>query len=546
MRNVLLVASVFAIALLTVSAQTTDTSPATAPAQEKPPADPFDRETPSGSVRGFLIATDREDYARATQYLDIIAPAARAQELAQQLGTVLDAGITVGLDHLSKSPHGELNDDMPNRDRLGVVETAVGKLEIFLDRVQRSGQPPIWLFSAETLRRVPKTYEELGEPWFIKFIPNTLREKRLLSIPLWRWFAMVVGLGLAMLFASWATRALIRLILPVLRHATGEPDSKLLSSLRGPIRILFLAATVRLFAGFAISLLSRQLLSRLGSILATIGFAWLALGLIEVVSDVAARRVFGQPGKLSVLALVRRLAKIVVVFIVVILLLHGAGVNVTAMLAGLGVGGIALALAAQKTLENLFGGISIIMREAIRVGDSCIIAGQIGDIEDIGLSSTRMRTLDRTVLSVPNAQIAQMNLENLSMRDKYWFHHILSLRRDTSPDQMRHVLSGVVEALRKHPKIEAKDARIQFIGFGSSSLDSEIFAYIRATDYVDFLRVQQELLLGVMDVVTAHGAALALPSQTTYLERDRNGAAGGDEPSADSRGIEHRPAPPLR
>jgi hypothetical protein len=188
--------------------------------------------------------------------------------------------------------------------------------------------------------------------------------------------------------------------------------------------------------------------------------------------------------------------------------------------AGLGVGGIALALAAQKTLENLFGGISIIMREAIRVGDVCNIAGQIGMIEDIGIGATRLRAVDRRVVSVPNAQIYQMNLENLSMRDKFLFKHILALRRDTSPEQMRYVLSTINETLRNHPKIEVETARILFIEFGSSSLDTEIFAYVKETDYVCFLRVQQELLLSILDIVSASGTALALPSQTTYLERD--------------------------
>ena len=155
-----------------------------------------------------------------------------------------------------------------------------------------------------------------------------------------------------------------------------------------------------------------------------------------------------MPGKLAIVALARRLFKILVILVIAIILLRDAGVNVTAMLAGLGVGGVALALAAQKTLENLFGGISLIMREAIRVGDFCKVADQTGTVEDIGLGSTRLRTLDRTLVSVPNAQVSQMNLENISLRDKFWLHHTLELRRDTSPDQMRYVLGNTLERVR--------------------------------------------------------------------------------------------------
>ena len=291
----------------------------------------------------------------------------------------------------------------------------------------------------------------------------------------------------------------------------------------------------------SVSLLGRQFCLQVARVFAVLGFAWLTIRAIDIVSNLAKRRVLRQRGKLSVLALVNRMLKIVVVFAAGILLLQGAGVNVTTMLAGLGVGGIALALAAQKTLENLFGGISIIMREAIRVGDVCSIAGQTGMIEDIGIGATRLRTVDRRVVSVPNAQIYQMSLENLSMRDKFLFKHILALRRDTSPEQMRYVLSTIKETLRNHPKIEVETARIQFIGFGSSSLDTEIFAYVKDTDYVCFLRVQQELLLSILDIVSASGTALALPSQTTYQERDTRITSDAAEQPVDQHTGRHRP-----
>src|SRR5207248_8777527 len=174
---------------------------------------------------------------------------------------------------------------------------------------------------------------------------------------------------------------------------------------------------------------------------------------------------------------------ILVLFLAVVLLLHNAGVNVSAMLAGLGIGGIALALAAQKTLENLFGGITVISSKAIRVGDFCQLADQLGTIEDIGLGSTRVRTLNNTVLTIPNAKVSQMNLENYSMRQKIWFHHVFGLRSDTSPEQMRQVLSEVTQMLRSDRRVEKESARIRLIQFGASSLQVEIFAYVKTTDY---------------------------------------------------------------
>ena len=176
------------------------------------------------------------------------------------------------------------------------------------------------------------------------------------------------------------------------------------------------------------------------------------------------------------------------------MLLQRAGVNLTAMLAGLGLGGVALALAGQKTLENLFGGISVIIRDIAHPGDFCVIAGQTGYVEDVGLGSTRLRTLDRTVVSIPNALLSQQNLENISRRDKFWFHQIFGLRFDTSAAQMNAILTGAEGILRDDSRVEEPGSRVRFIGFGQSSLTLEIFAYISAGDYLSFLRIQQELL----------------------------------------------------
>jgi MscS family membrane protein len=206
--------------------------------------------------------------------------------------------------------------------------------------------------------------------------------------------------------------------------------------------------------------------------------------------------------------------------VAVLALLYRAGVDLSAILTGLGIGGLGVALAAQKTLENLFGGIMIITDEPLRVGDFCRIADQTGTVEDIGLRSTRIRTLSRTVVAVPNGQLATMSVENFSLRDKLWLRHTIGVRRQTSPDQMRHLLASVRAMLFAHPKIEREDARIRFVGFGGSSLDLEVFAYVSTADFPNFLAVQEDVLLRIMDLVAASGTSVALPSQTTYIAKE--------------------------
>jgi MscS family membrane protein len=327
---------------------------------------------------------------------------------------------------------------------------------------------------------------------------------------------------LALVSASLVTRGLIRLVRPAIRRITGQKEDRYLHSLRRPLRLLFLALAGRLLGHLAVSLLARTIWVRVSYVVAIAGFTWLLLQLSDILSELRSRQLLRQHAtdQIAVLALVRRLFKIVVLFLAVVILLHGAGINVSAVLAGLGIGGIALALAAQKTLEDLFGGITIITREALRVGDFCQLAGETGTIEDIGLGSTRVRTLDRTIVSIPNAKVSQMSLENYSMRDKIWFHHVFGLRYDTSPEQLRQVLGKTDDMLRGNPKVERESARIRLIEFGASSLTLEIFAYINITDYTAFLDAQQDLLLQIMEIVAGSGTSIALPSQVAYLSRD--------------------------
>jgi MscS family membrane protein len=205
-------------------------------------------------------------------------------------------------------------------------------------------------------------------------------------------------------------------------------------------------------------------------------------------------------------------------FLLAILSVIGAwGYNTSTILAGLGVGGLAVALAAQKTIENLFGGVSVIGDRPALVGDFCRFGDRVGTVTNIGLRSTRIRTLDRTMISVPNAQFSSMELENYSIRDKIWFHPTLSLRMDTAREQLVKVVSSVEEILKRHPKIETGTLPVRFVGVGAFSLNVETFAYILTSDYDEFLALQQQVLLKILQAVEEAGAALAVPLQESFV-----------------------------
>ena len=200
-------------------------------------------------------------------------------------------------------------------------------------------------------------------------------------------------------------------------------------------------------------------------------------------------------------------------------------------LAGLGVGGIAVALAAQKTLENVIAGVSLIADQAVRVGDTLKMGDVVGTVDHVGLRSTRIRTLDRTVVSVPNSQIANVTLETMSARDKFWFHPIIGLRYETTPQQLRDIIDGISQLANNHQSIEKKSVRVRFLRLGAYSLDVEVVAYVLARDWDHFLEVQEQLLFAVTDLVSRVGAEMAFPSQTMYM------ANTGEPPAAPARTV---------
>jgi MscS family membrane protein len=191
------------------------------------------------------------------------------------------------------------------------------------------------------------------------------------------------------------------------------------------------------------------------------------------------------------------------------------------VLAGLGVGGIAVALAAQKTVENFIGGITLYADQPVRVGEFCRFGGTVGTVEEVGLRSTRVRTLERTIVTIPNSEFSNLQIENFARRDCIWYHPTLNVHYETTPDQIRYILVEARRMLYAHPKVDSASARIRFVGFGRSSLDLEVFSYVTVTDYGEYLEVAEDLNLRLMDIVAAAGSSLVFPAQTTYVEKGR-------------------------
>jgi len=356
-----------------------------------------------------------------------------------------------------------------------------------------------------------------------EYLPPFVFELRFLDLALWQWIALVLIAGLSAAVAWFAAVFAVRVLRRAAAPGAGGVSEKLLPRVVAPLR---LATGVLLFsAGSALLDLSppaRQLLGEVEKALGIVIVAWVLSRMVDVLGDLATEhlRGRGRPAAVAVVPLGGKASKVLVMALAALALLQNVGVNVTAILAGLGLGGLAVALAAQKTVENLFGGISLILDQPVRVGDFCRFGDRVGTVEEVGLRSTRVRTLDRTVVSIPNGQFSTLELENFTERDRIRLHTTLGLRYETSPDQLRHVLVEVRRMLYAHPRVGGDPARIRLVRFGAYSLDLEIFAYVLTTDYDDFLAVREDVYLRLMDIVADSGTGFAFPSQTTYVTRD--------------------------
>ena len=494
-----------------------------APEDAEVGADPYGRETPRGCLYGFLRASRRGNMKTAAVYLQIPPSVQGAREaIARQLHLVFDHRfMTTSLDQVSRSRRGALDDDLdPDTDRVGELRGADGLIDVLVVRQERSDGPPIWLISWETILECRRLYDTLGLLDIEGRLPKILVENRFAGMALWQLIAIVVLLpilyGVAWLLVSGVVAVARRI-----RRGRGEAATGLWShSARSPVTFLLALILHRLaVVWIGMPALDRLSYDRILRVLLLAGLLWFLLRLIDNFDRRVLSRVLpaGAGARHPTLTLSRRILKIAAFVFVVLLGLASFGVNLTATLAGLGIGGLALAFAAQKSLANLFGGVAVLAENVVRVGDTCRIAGQLGEIEDVTLWSTRIRTNERTVVSIPNGVVMESQIENLSRRDKFWFHPIIGLVYATTADQIRRVLDLTRQMLAADPRVEAEGARVRLLRLSESSLDIEVAAYVRAATNPELLQVQEELLLRLLDIVAEAGTEIAFPSRTVYL-----------------------------
>lgn len=488
-------------------------------------ADPLGRETPSGTLYGFLQAAQSGNYSIAAQYLQI-SPARRqtqGEDIATKLKVVIDRAFSGDLRRISNQPDGTPEEGLPlDKQRVGTLIAGDVEADLILVRVTDSSGARMWLISSDTLAKVPELYEQAAMHQVETRLPQALVRHQFLGLPFWQWLAILLAIPVAALL-GWVAVQILRLPWYFWARYRQHAVAKAWTSFTRPLWLVLGVLIHGILMSYVrIPVLQRHRYQQIAEVVAVIGANWLLWRVLrEVMRSVRQRAVLsGRMGTGSLMILGERVLKAAIVVLAIFFILGVLGFNLTTPLAGLGIGGIAIAFAAQKTLENLFGGVSILGDEVIRIGDVCRFGDRVGTVEDISLRSTRIRTPDRTELFIPNGSLATMNVENFSRRDKILFNTKLGLRYETSPDQMRYVLAQVRRLLYEHPKVETEGARNRLIAFDESALSMEVFSYILTRDYNEFLAIREDILLRIMDIVNTAGTGFALPSQTIYLSRD--------------------------
>jgi MscS family membrane protein len=524
-RPAIAIARAVAVCLLLHGARGMEAQTPPAPKPAPGNHDPLNRDTPQSSVFSFLEACRAKDYGRALRYLDLRSfnddkRASNGPQLAQQLEQVLDRDPRFDVASLSTRPDGDDAGGLaPDRELVDTFNVDGRPQQLLLERSKLRSGLQVWLFASESIGLIPKLAALSSSSPIEKYLPPVLVDWKLMETSLWRWMAMVLLALVLAAFSRWISRVAIFIAgLLVKRTRLGADNNKVLRSFAAPFQVVIPAAVFRAaIPALGLSALLRLAVGRVSEFLLIVGAAWLCARIVDAFIAGLHAVLVARKGSVhySTLTLASRILKVAILVIAVAALLGDWGYNTSTILAGLGVGGIAIALAAQKTIENLFGGVAVISDRPVKVGDYCKFGTGSGTVEDIGLQSTRIRTINRTLVTVPNGAFSAMTLENFSRVDKTLFHITLNLLRDTTPEQVRAVLESVGKTLRTHPKIETGAMPVRFVGIGSYSLDLEVFAYVLITDGDEFLKVQQELLLTILEEVAAAGTALALPTQAS-------------------------------
>jgi len=487
-----------------------------------PLPDSFGRDTPRHTVQGFISALGENDYLLASNYLNL-SKSDNPTTVVRQFKQALDAGGRFQPDlQISNTPEGNLTDQLPpSQENVGVINIGEKSVSLLLERVVSKENEQYWQFSSETLSSIPEVIEN-SEPTLVsRYTVDSLEGKKLFGYQLADLVAalsMIVSSFVLTYIAVWLLYHLLRMVYPRVRGVPLPLPDKVILPLSVVIMALILSE-VMVYAGVSVTL--REPVNRFTDIASWLALTWLLLRVIDAIFTRAVNLSYKKnyTERVSILGLMRKVVKALLLIFAVIVIFGNLGFDLTTGIAALGVGGLALALGAQKTIENLVGSVVVVADSPVRIGDYCKFGTYEGTVIDIGIRSSRVRTLTRTVVTVPNGDFSSMQIENFTSRDMFRFFHQLYLKRTANIDVVFKMVKDLDEFLNEHYLTNQEWNQVNILELRQDCYVIQLQAYINANDVMEFYDKQNVVFVDVLNQVAKYDVEHALPTQQLIVNQ---------------------------
>jgi MscS family membrane protein len=494
----------------------------TSEASSEPIPDSFGRDTPRHTVQGFISALSENDYLLASNYLNL-SKSDNPTTVVRQFKQALDAGGRFLPDlQLNNTLEGNLADQLPpSQENVGVINIGEKSVPLLLERVVSNNNDQYWQFSSDTLSSVPEVIENTEPTLVSRYTVDSLDGKKVFGYQLADLVAaltMIVSSFVLTYIMVWLLYHLLRITYPHIRGVPLPLPDKVILPLAVVIMALILSE-VMVYAGVSVTL--REPINRFTEVASWLATTWLLLRVIDAIFTRAVNLSYkkNHTERVSILGLLRKVVKALLLIFAVIVFFGNLGFDLTTGIAALGVGGLAFALGAQKTIENLVGSVVVVADSPVRIGDYCKFGTYEGTVIDIGIRSSRVRTLTRTIVTVPNGDFSSMQIENFTSRDMFRFFHQLYLKRTADIDVVFKMVKDLDEFLNEHYLTNNEWNQVNILELRQDCYVIQLQAYINANDVMEFYDKQNVVFVDVLNQVAKYKVEHALPTQQLIVNQ---------------------------
>ncbi len=372
--------------------------------------------------------------------------------------------------------------------------------------------------------------------WLRRILPDFMFDAPVLLMN-WQWVAIGIVLFVGVVLDRTVVFALVRVIRRLLHGVDLDMNPKTLRGLLRPVGILAMALFwLAILPAIGLHRGAHDVLKIAATFVAATAGVWGLYRLVDIATEFLHARASRTESRYDdlLVPLISKTAKIFILAFGLVFVAGNLDIDISSLLAGLGLGGLAFALAAKDTVSNLFGTLTIVLDRPFQVGDWVVIGDTEGTVEKVGFRSSRVRTFYNSLITVPNGTLLTATVDNLGVRRYRRFKTNLSLTYDTPPDTIDAFCEGVRELIRQHPYTRKDYFHVYLNGMAASSLDVLLYTFFEVPDWATELRERHRLIGDILRLADRLGVSFAFPTQTLHLTRaDAPNPMDGDSMNGD-------------